>query len=72
MWSMAYPSPGQLTTASTCHGETVLARGSLLRRNRHLAFVSVTPTCAGRLVAFASVTKSLIETAPADAAHSNR
>jgi uncharacterized protein (TIGR00369 family) len=46
-------------------GETVTAQGSLLRRSRHLAFVSVSMTSGDRLVAVATVTKSILGAATA-------
>jgi uncharacterized protein (TIGR00369 family) len=45
-------------------GETVLVKGAVLRRSRHLAFTSVSMTSAERLVAVASVTKSIVTQPP--------
>ena len=41
-------------------GETLVARGQLLRRTRRLAFTSSAVTAGDRLVATASVTKSIV------------
>lgn len=41
-------------------GETVVAKGSLLRRTRHLAFTSASLSSRGRLIAVAEVTKSVV------------
>jgi uncharacterized protein (TIGR00369 family) len=48
----------------TTAGETVVAKGSVLRRSRHLAFTSVSMTSDERLVAVASVTKSIVTQRP--------
>jgi uncharacterized protein (TIGR00369 family) len=58
--------------AAATPGERVVARGALLRRTRQLAFVSVSMTTADRLLAVASVTKSIVERAPDDAPDTNR
>lgn len=42
-------------------GATLFARGELLRRTRRLAFTSATITCGDRLIATASVTKSIVD-----------
>jgi uncharacterized protein (TIGR00369 family) len=41
-------------------GETLVARGELLRRTRRLAFSSASVTSGERLIATASVTKSIL------------
>ena len=41
-------------------GETLIARGELLRRTRRLAFTSATVASGDRLIATASVTKSIL------------
>ena len=41
-------------------GETLVARGELLRRTRRLAFSSASVTAGDRLIATASVTKSIL------------
>ena len=47
--------------AGTELGATLFARGQLLRRTRRLAFTSATVTCDDRLIATASITKSIVE-----------
>lgn len=48
-------------------GETLVATGSLLRRSRNLAFTAATVTSGERLIATASVTKSIIDVDPQSA-----
>ena len=50
--------------AATRPGDTVTARGSLLRRSRRLAFITVSMTSGDSLVAVASATKSIVTQAP--------
>jgi uncharacterized protein (TIGR00369 family) len=50
--------------SATGAGETVVAKGSVLRRSRHLAFTSVSMTSRDRLVATAEVTKSIVALRP--------
>lgn len=45
-------------------GETLVATGELMRRSRRLAFTTATVTSGERLVAMASVTKSIIDVGP--------
>ena len=46
--------------AGTEVGQTLVAKGSLLRRTRRLAFASASVTAGDHLIATASVTKSII------------
>lgn len=46
--------------SATAAGDTVIAKGSVLRRARHIAFISATAACGERLIATASVTKSIV------------
>lgn len=46
--------------SSTGRGERVIATGTLVRRTRHLAFTTSSAMVSGRIVAVASVTKSLV------------
>jgi alkylhydroperoxidase/carboxymuconolactone decarboxylase family protein YurZ len=47
--------------AGALEGEQVTVRGTLDRRTRHLAFVSVVATADERSIARAQVTKSLVQ-----------
>jgi uncharacterized protein (TIGR00369 family) len=48
--------------SNTQIGERLVARSSLLKRTRHLAFASASLTSGDRLIATASMTKSIITT----------